>query len=102
MREKLCAGFVFLAAAATVAAPAQAQMEHATVAFPSPIITFAAEFIAEDRFFKDQGLDVKSMEIAGVGAMNAVISGSVDFSFSSGGSLTRAALHGQNSWRSPP
>ena len=65
------------------------------VAYPSLIVNFAAEFLAEDLFYKEEGLDVQSMEIAGVGAINAVISGSVDFSFSSGGSLTRAAAHGQ-------
>lgn len=72
-----------------------ADLEKVKVAYPSQIISFAAEFIAEDMFFQPQGLDVQSMEIAGVGAMNAVISGSMDFSYSSGGSLTRAAAHGQ-------
>jgi NitT/TauT family transport system substrate-binding protein len=72
-----------------------AEVEHIKVALPSPIVNFAAEFLSEDLFYKDLGLDVQSMEIAGVGAMNAVISGSVDFSFSSGGSLTRAAARGQ-------
>lgn len=75
--------------------PARAEMEHVTVAIPSQIVDFAAEFIAEDMFFKDQELDVKPLAIAGVGAMNAVISGSVQFSYSSGGSLTRAAARGQ-------
>jgi ABC-type nitrate/sulfonate/bicarbonate transport system substrate-binding protein len=77
------------------ALPAFADNPKVKVAIPSPIVNFAAEFIAEDQYYKDLGLDVTSMEIAGVGAMNAVISGSVDFSFSSGGSLTRAAAHGQ-------
>jgi ABC-type nitrate/sulfonate/bicarbonate transport system substrate-binding protein len=72
-----------------------AEPDKIKVAYPSQIVNFAAEFLAEDLFYKDLGLDVQSMEIAGVGAMNAVISGSVDFSFSSGGSLTRAAAHGQ-------
>src|SRR5262249_55808863 len=76
------------AAAATEPAPVK-------IALPSPIVNFAAEYLAEDLFYKDLGLDVQSMEIAGVGAMNAVISGSVDFSFSSGGSLARAAARGQ-------
>jgi ABC-type nitrate/sulfonate/bicarbonate transport system substrate-binding protein len=86
------AGVALLLACAT---PSRAEMEQAKVAIPSPIIDFAAEYIAEDRFFKDQGLDVTPLPIAGVGAMNAVISGSVEFSFSSGGSLTRAASRGQ-------
>lgn len=87
-----------LAVGVTLAAgavPARAEMEHATVAIPSPIIDFAAEYIAEEMFFKDLDLDVKTLSIAGIGSMNAVISGSVEFSFSSGGSLTRAAARGQ-------
>ncbi len=92
---KLVTGLAALTLLSTVLSPAQAASEHATVAFPSPIVNFGAEFIAEELFYKDQELDVRSIEIAGVGAMNAVISGSVDFSFSSGGSLTRAASHGQ-------
>jgi ABC-type nitrate/sulfonate/bicarbonate transport system substrate-binding protein len=72
-----------------------AEMDKVKVAFPSPIVGFAAEFLSEDLFYKELGLDVTSMEIAGIGSINAVISGSIDFSFSSGGSLTRAAAHGQ-------
>lgn len=76
-------------------APAHAEMEVVKVAIPSQIVNFAGHFIAEEIYYKDQGLDVQSLPIAGVGSMNAVISGSVQFSFSSGGSLTRAATRGQ-------
>ncbi len=89
---RLGAGIVICVA---FALPSRAEMEQTTVALPSRIVDFSAEFIAEELFYKDQGLEVKSLAIAGVGAMNAVISGSVDFSFSSGGALTRAASHGQ-------
>ena len=75
--------------------PARADMDHATIAIPSPIVDFAAEYLAEELFYKDQEIEVKPLAIAGIGAMNAVISGSVEFSFSSGGSLTRAAARGQ-------
>src|SRR5208282_4594925 len=75
--------------------PSRAEMEHVKVAIPSQIVDFSAEYIAEDMFYKDQGLDVTPLAIAGVGSMNAVISGSVEFSYSSGGSLTRAASRGQ-------
>lgn len=85
---------VLLAALATIR-PASADIEHVKIAIPSPIIDFAAEYIAEDRFYKEVGLDVQPLPIAGVGSMNAVIAGSVEFSFSSGGSLTRAAARGQ-------
>src|SRR5580698_9184806 len=77
------------------ALPARAEMEQAKVALPSPIISFAAEYIAEAMFFKEQGLDVQSQLLAGVGSINAVISGAMDFAFSTGSSLTRAAAHGQ-------
>jgi ABC-type nitrate/sulfonate/bicarbonate transport system substrate-binding protein len=90
---------VFAVAAAIFAlglSPARAaERDKVRLAYPSLIVNLAAEFLAEDLFYKDEGLDVQSQEIAGVGAINAVISGSVDFSFSSGGSLTRAAAHGQ-------
>jgi sulfonate transport system substrate-binding protein len=41
------------------------------------------------------GLDVKVLDIQGIGSMNAVISGSVDFSMSSGPSITRATARSQ-------
>ena len=90
-------GIVLGAAAALLGlvAAARADMERSSVAIPSPIVDFAAEYIAEDLFYAEQGLAVTSMGIAGVGAMNAVISGSVDFSLSSGGSIDRAAARGQ-------
>lgn len=75
--------------------PAHADMERAAVALPSPIISFAAEYIAEAMYFKEQGLDVRSQEIPGIGSINAVISGAMDFAFSTGSSMTRAAARGQ-------
>ena len=63
---------------------------------PAVTIAFLAEYIAEDMHFWDErGLEVKTAFLAGVASMNAVISGSADFSFSSGASITRAAAHGQ-------
>ncbi len=93
MRHRVLVGAV--AVSLFFAGYARAENPKVKLAIPSPIVNFGAEFIAEDMFYKDLGLDVTSMEIAGVGAMNAVISGSIDFSFSSGGSLTRAAARGQ-------
>ena len=78
-----------------LALPARADMEKAKVALPTPIVSFAAEYIAEAKFFRDQGLDVQSQVIAGIGSTNAVISGAMDFAFSTGSTLTRAAAHGQ-------
>jgi NitT/TauT family transport system substrate-binding protein len=88
-----------LAIAALVAAlapAARAQMEQTTLAVPTFSLTFSAAYIAEDKgFWKDQGLDVKIQNIAGVGAANAVLAGSVDFANTTGSAATRAAARGQ-------
>jgi NitT/TauT family transport system substrate-binding protein len=78
-----------------LALPARAEMEQAKVALPSPIISFAAEYLAEAMFFRDNDVDVHSQDIAGIGSINSVIAGSMDFAFSTGSSLTRAAARGQ-------
>jgi NitT/TauT family transport system substrate-binding protein len=84
-------------AALAAASPARAAVEHTSLAIPAYVVLFLAEYVAEDQhLYEQQGLDVKVQFIAGVGAMNAVIAGSTDFSMSSGGSLTRAAAHGQS------
>ena len=78
------------------AAPARAAVEHTTMALPATAFIFAAAYIAEDAgIFKSEGLDVKQQVITGIGSANAVISGSVDFSMSSGATLTRAAARHQ-------
>ena len=86
-----------VATLALTAAPARAANEQTSLAIPAYVVLFLSEYVAEDQhLWEQQGLDVKVQFIAGVGAMNAVIAGSTDFSMSSGGSLTRAASHGQN------
>jgi NitT/TauT family transport system substrate-binding protein len=85
-----------LASLVAAAGPARAEMEHATIAMPAVAIAFLAEYIAEDmHLWEKRDVTVKTAFIAGIGSMNAVISGSSDFSFSSGASITRAAAHGQ-------
>ncbi|HXQ53832.1 MAG TPA: ABC transporter substrate-binding protein [Stellaceae bacterium] len=77
-------------------APARAESERAILALPAEGMNFLAYYVAEDLgLFAQQQLEIKSVVIAGVGSFNAVVSGSVEFSFSSGSSLTRAAAHGQ-------
>ncbi len=85
-------GILLLAAAAAVAPPsARAQMEKTTIAFPATAFIFSPLYIAQDAgIFKSEGLDVKEEVIQGIGSANAVISGAVDFSSSSGVTLTRA------------
>ncbi len=81
--------------AADASASARAEMESATVVLPAPVVLFLTVYAAEDYFWPKEGLEVKVINIPGVGAMNAVISGSAEFSLSSGGSITRAAAHDQ-------
>lgn len=85
-----------LCALAAVATPAQAEMEKTTMALPAVAIVFLSAYVAEDaHLYEKEGLDVKTVFITGVGAFNAVVSGSADFSNSSGLSMNRAAAHGQ-------
>ncbi len=89
---------VALALGATLAnpVPARAEDDHAVMALPGEGLQFLAYYVAEDLgFFAQQGLEVKHLVLAGIASFNAVISGSADFSFSSGAALTRAAAHGQ-------
>lgn len=85
-----------IGALATPLVPARAEMEKTTVALPALAIVFLSAYVAEDaHLYEKEGLDVKTVFITGVGAFNAVVSGSADFSNSSGLSFNRAAAHGQ-------
>ncbi len=80
---------------ALTAVPAMAQL-HTSLALPSITPGFTAVYVAQDKgFWKEQGLDVTVSQIAGVGTINAVIAGSIDFSGSTAGTLIRAAVAGQ-------
>ena len=66
------------------------------MALPAATLTFSAAFIAEDAgFYKREGLKVTNRTIVGVGAVNAVISGSADFTMGTGPVFLRAAASGQ-------
>jgi ABC-type nitrate/sulfonate/bicarbonate transport system substrate-binding protein len=59
-------------------------------------LSFGLGYLADDLgLWARHGLSVKTLEISGVGALNAVISGSTDFAQASGPSFTRAAAKGQ-------
>jgi ABC-type nitrate/sulfonate/bicarbonate transport system substrate-binding protein len=76
-------------------APAQ-QMEEATFALPAITFAFVPAYIAEDLgFWTKRGLKVKQTVITGIGAMNAVLSKSVEFSISSMPTVIRANVRGQ-------
>jgi NitT/TauT family transport system substrate-binding protein len=81
---------------ALVSVPARAEEEHALLALPADVMQFLGIYAAQDLgFWQREGLEVKTVFIAGVGSFNAVVSGSADFSVSSAVALTRAAAHGQ-------
>jgi NitT/TauT family transport system substrate-binding protein len=66
------------------------------MALPAATLTFSAPFIAEDAgFYKKEGLKVGHRTIVGVGAVNAVIAGSADFTMGTGPVFLRAAAQGQ-------
>jgi len=74
-----------------------AEMMHATMAIPVTSLGFMMEFLAQDmHFYEKHGVAMKTTQINGLGSINALIAGSVDFAQPSGVSLTRAAAKGQN------
>jgi NitT/TauT family transport system substrate-binding protein len=85
-----------LIGAAMVPVRAPLALEKATLAVPAFSLTFMDGYLADDLgLWAKHGLAVKSVLIAGVGSMNAVISGSADFTEASPLTLTRAVAHGQ-------
>jgi NitT/TauT family transport system substrate-binding protein len=92
----LATGLLGLSLLAAGTPPACAEDEHVVLALPAEVMQFLGIYAAQDLgFWKQEGLDVKTVFIAGVGSLNAVVSGSADFSVSSAVALTRAAAHGQ-------
>jgi len=83
---------------AIAGAPATAQpaLQDIVIAMPNFTFTSTPNFIAEELgLWAKHGLRVKIIQIAGVGATNAVIAGSADFVQAGGSTLTRAAARGQ-------
>ena len=75
---------------------AQESRLQTSVALPSTSLTFATTYLAADLgLFDDAGLQVKVLDINGVGAPNSVISGAVDFTLTTGSTFSRAAVKGQ-------
>jgi ABC-type nitrate/sulfonate/bicarbonate transport system substrate-binding protein len=95
MKRVACA--LALAGTTLITAAARADSNQVTLALPSVNISFTALYLAEDlHLWSDQGLDVKTMVIPGVGTNNAVINGSVQFAIGSSDAITRAWAHGQH------
>jgi ABC-type nitrate/sulfonate/bicarbonate transport system substrate-binding protein len=88
---------VALAALAASMGAARAGTDHAVVSLPAEGVQFLPIYIAEDTgLYAGAGLEVKRVNLPGVATTNGVISGSVDFGFSNGASITRAAARGQH------
>ena len=98
VRHMLRSAVLALAGASLAAAPARAaDAPQVTLALPSVNISFTALYLAEDlHLWSEQGLEVKTIVIPGVGTNNAVINGSVQFAIGSSDALTRAYTHGQH------
>jgi len=90
------AALVLLSLPAPPTRAEEAKLTDVVLANPAISLSFSAAYLAEDLgLFVKHGLRVKMIEIPGVGAINAVISGSADFAQPSSLSLTRAAARGQ-------
>jgi len=77
-------------------AVARAAAEETSLALPAVSLTFTAAYVAVDQgFWAKQGLNVKIVDIQGVGSPNAVIAGSVDFTVTTASTFGRAAARGQ-------
>jgi len=90
-------GFFAAAVLLALAPTAHAQsLEKTTIAIPAVSFAFTGDYVAEEAgLYKDSGLDVEVKFLAGNAGFNAMVSGAVDFSLSSGTNLDRAAARGQ-------
>ena len=87
---------VALVSGFALGSPALAAEEQATFALPAVTFAFVPAYIAEDLgLWTKRGLKVKQAVITGIGAMNAVLSKSVEFSISSMPTVIRANVRGQ-------
>ncbi len=99
---KLDRAALALAALATgalaIARPAAAEeLIQSTTAIPVYSLGFMTEMYAQDmQLYQKHGVNMKMLQINGLGTINAVIAGSVDFGQPSGASFLRAAARGQS------
>ncbi len=96
MRWRKILTLTMLALALVAGRARAADEEGVTLAYPALSVSFTLPYLAEDLgLFAKEGLAVKHLDINGLGSINALIAGSVDFALASGLSLTRAAAKGQ-------
>lgn len=80
----------------TLPQPVRAQLIESTTAIPVYSLGFMVEMYAQDmKIYQKHGVNMKMQQINGLGTINALIAGSVDFGQPSGVSLIRAASRGQ-------
>src|SRR6185312_11618936 len=73
-----------------------APLQDVTMALPVAAFNYAATYVAEARgLWEKQGLRVKTIVVTGVGAINAVISGSAEFGQVTADVFAAAAARGQ-------
>jgi NitT/TauT family transport system substrate-binding protein len=91
-----CAGLVIMTLGAQPLLAQQGKLEEAIMAVPVVGLAFSLGYLADDlNLWEKHGVRMKTVEISGIGAMNSVISGSTQFTQSSGSAITRAAARGQ-------
>ena len=85
------------ALAAALPAHAQGTLEDVVVAVPNFTFTLTPTLVADDlKLWEKHGLRFRMIQVAGVGATNAVIAGSAEFAQAGGSTLTRANARGQH------
>ena len=96
MRARLVSTIVAVALLGVVPVALAQGLEETTLAVPAFSLTFSSTFLAEELgLWEKEGLRVKISTVAGVGAANAVLAGSVDFAPVSSPTLVRADARGQ-------
>ena len=96
MRNQLSIGLAIAATLAATPLNAQTKIEDGVMAVPVVGLAFSLGYLADDlNLWERHGVRIKTVQISGIGAMNSVISGSTDFTQSSGSAVTRAAARGQ-------
>jgi NitT/TauT family transport system substrate-binding protein len=96
MRARLVSTIAAVALLGIVVVAMAQGLEEATLAVPAFSLTFSSTFLAEELgLWEKEGLRVKLSTVAGVGAANAVLAGSVDFAPVSSPTLVRADARGQ-------
>jgi len=97
LRTALTATVMTVASALGAIAPATAaDMEKTSIALPTTTVTFMPVYVAKDTgIWSKLGLDVSLHNITGMGATNAMLAKSVDFTVQSGPSLIRGNIRGR-------